>query len=281
MNKIDLAGLARKKAGAGPKRTVHFRPIHPTQGAVDDLERLIVKAHRQVWTEARKHLLPVAKEASKAMADDEAGRLTSTLKLIRNILASALAGIAIDWTLQRIFEGEEQRHRRRMVEQVKSRVGIDLQHIISRDDLSEAIALSVQKSVSAIQGLNDDVAKMVERKILDAVLAGSSAPALAKILSDSFGWSIRRARLIARDQIASFNGNLNRLRQTQLGIKEYSWKNTGDERVRGNPDGKYPNARPSHWDREGKRFRWDTPPEGGHPGEAVLCRCVGIAILEY
>lgn len=32
-------------------------------------------------------------------------------------------------------------------------------------------------------------------------------------------------------------------------------------------------ARSSHAEREGKIFRWDDPPEGGHPGEDSNCRC--------
>ena len=59
-----------------------------------------------------------------------------------------------------------------------------------------------------------------------------------------------------------------------------AWRSYFDERVRGNPSGKYPKAEPSHWARNGKAFRWDSPPEGGAPGEEVLCRCYGEAILD-
>ncbi|MFQ5443539.1 MAG: phage minor head protein [Nitrospinales bacterium] len=33
------------------------------------------------------------------------------------------------------------------------------------------------------------------------------------------------------------------------------------------------NVRSSHAEREGKIFRWDDPPDGGHPGEDYGCRC--------
>ena len=49
--------------------------------------------------------------------------------------------------------------------------------------------------------------------------------------------------------------------------------NIADERVRGNPNGKYPNAKYNHWEREGQIFSVDEPPEDGHPGEPIRCRC--------
>lgn len=43
---------------------------------------------------------------------------------------------------------------------------------------------------------------------------------------------------------------------------EYIWRTEGDGKVR-----------PSHAERDGKKFSWDNPPEGGHPGDAPNCRC--------
>lgn len=43
---------------------------------------------------------------------------------------------------------------------------------------------------------------------------------------------------------------------------EYIWRTQGDGKVRS-----------EHAEREGKTFSWDSPPDGGHPGEAPNCRC--------
>ncbi|MCW8915521.1 MAG: phage minor head protein [Magnetovibrio sp.] len=42
----------------------------------------------------------------------------------------------------------------------------------------------------------------------------------------------------------------------------YIWHTQGDGKVR-----------ESHAERDGKKFSWDNPPEGGHPGEDYNCRC--------
>jgi SPP1 gp7 family putative phage head morphogenesis protein len=77
-----------------------------------------------------------------------------------------------------------------------------------------------------------------------------------------------RAELIARDQTLKLNGAITQARQEDAGVEEYEWSTSGDERVR-----------ETHQANEGKRFRWDSPPETGHPGEDYQCRCVAIAVL--
>ena len=50
-----------------------------------------------------------------------------------------------------------------------------------------------------------------------------------------------------------------------MGIKQYIWSTSGDERVRD-----------SHAENDGKIFSYDDPPPTGHPGDEINCRCVAI-----
>lgn len=77
-----------------------------------------------------------------------------------------------------------------------------------------------------------------------------------------------RATLIARDQTISLYGQINKKRQQNVGIEEYVWATSNDNRVRD-----------QHADREGERFSWAVAPEDGHPGEAILCRCSAFPVL--
>lgn len=99
------------------------------------------------------------------------------------------------------------------------------------------------------------------------------------LLTDREAVSASRADLIARDQTLKTLGTINETRQTAIGITQYRWVTSRDERVRGNPDGRYPDADPSHYDRDGEVFDWDSPPEGGHPGEDFQCRCIAVGII--
>lgn len=74
-----------------------------------------------------------------------------------------------------------------------------------------------------------------------------------------------RAALIACDQVGKLNSQLAQYEQVNQGVKSYIWQTMMDNRVR-----------PEHAERQGKRYYWDDPPSGGHPGWAIRCRCSSI-----
>ena len=82
----------------------------------------------------------------------------------------------------------------------------------------------------------------------------------------SSGYNLRR---LTRDQTQKQISNLTQARHRQMGIVEYRWSTSEDERVR-----------EEHAANNGKVFRWDTPPPiTGHPGNDILCRCVERPII--
>ena len=62
--------------------------------------------------------------------------------------------------------------------------------------------------------------------------------------------------------LRAFAGAINQLRQEELGVESYIWRSQDDAKVRD-----------LHAGYDDQAFRWDSPPEGGHPGEAFNCRC--------
>ena len=67
-----------------------------------------------------------------------------------------------------------------------------------------------------------------------------------------------------------------------LDIDRYEWRTMLDERVVGNPAGRYPHGNSdhgNHWERHGKIFRFSNPPSDGNPGEAINCRCVAVPMM--
>ena len=78
-----------------------------------------------------------------------------------------------------------------------------------------------------------------------------------------------RAELIARDQTLKTLGGINEVRQREAGVNSYTWSTSNDERVR-----------EEHQELEGQVFSWDSPPEPGHPGEPIQCRCIAIPVID-
>ncbi len=104
--------------------------------------------------------------------------------------------------------------------------------------------------------------------VLDELGPGVRWEEAASRIAERVDVAESRAELIARDQSLKATGEINEIVQTSAGIEEYEWSTSGDNRVRD-----------EHEEREGRVFSWDDPPEDGHPGEAINCRCVAIPIL--
>lgn len=79
-----------------------------------------------------------------------------------------------------------------------------------------------------------------------------------------------------RNTMGNFLADAAVKRAEDFNVEEYEWSTRKDNRVRGKPGGLYPNAKYSHYHREGLVFRYDDPPPDGNPGEPDGCRCQGI-----
>lgn len=136
--------------------------------------------------------------------------------------------------------------------------------------LNDEIAAFVSSNVGLITSISENHFNRIEGIITRGAQRGALGTNIAKDIQKSFGVSKNKARFIARDQTAKFNSDLSRLRQTSVGVEEYIWSTSRDERVR-----------PTHRAKEGRKFRWSDPPsDTGHPGEDFNCRCVAIPVFE-
>ena len=80
------------------------------------------------------------------------------------------------------------------------------------------------------------------------------------------GYNLRR---LVRDQTNKTIGKFSETRQVALGIRQYLWSTASDERVRR-----------SHAEKEGNVYAWGLPPpDTGHPGEDINCRCIASPII--
>ncbi len=135
--------------------------------------------------------------------------------------------------------------------------------------LRPKIEAFVFNNVGLIKDITDKAARDLQVMIMARVEAGDSVRALEKAIQKKLDTTKSRARFIARDQVSSLNGKLTELRQTEAGVEEYIWRSTNDGA-----------DRPSHLANNGKRFRWDDPPDTGHPGEDFQCRCTAEPVLD-
>ena len=146
--------------------------------------------------------------------------------------------------------------------------GIDI--FVDEPWLGDQLKLFSSQNAQLIRSLPEQELERVAGDIERGLQQGVRFTDIAKGIQKSFGITRRRATLIARDQTTKLNASLTRLRQQEVGVEEYVWQTSGDERVR-----------PTHRANDGKKFRWDSPPKvTGHPGNDVNCRCVALPVLD-
>lgn len=149
--------------------------------------------------------------------------------------------------------------------------------ILSEPWLGPKAESFIADNVDLITSIRSDYHQRMQRFVARAVDRGTLNQDFAGQIERIFGEEIAkvtsntraRARLIARDQTAKLNSQLNQARQQTMGFTHYRWRTSGDERVR-----------ESHAVKNGEIFAWDSPPsDTGHPGEDFQCRCYAEPII--
>lgn len=149
---------------------------------------------------------------------------------------------------------------RQLNKQLLETIGVDV--VGGEPELAPVIAAFTKENVSLMRSASQDLLSTTESQLMRALSDGVRPEGLAKIIAERGEVSESRAALIARDQVGKLYGDLNRVRQTGIGVTGYIWRTVKDNRVR-----------EEHEQRDGKPFDWKNPPSDGHPGEAINCRC--------
>jgi SPP1 gp7 family putative phage head morphogenesis protein len=142
--------------------------------------------------------------------------------------------------------------------QVRAAYGVDI--LRGEPQLAGMLQAWEQENLALIKSIPDRIIEQMRGEMVRAFTQGASMKDLAKIVQDRAGVGRSRAELIARDQIGRLNGQLAEMRQRSVGIDEYIWRTSQDERVR-----------PTHRVRDGKTYKWSDP--GIKPGSEIRCRC--------
>jgi len=186
---------------------------------------------------------------------------TLNLKVIGDLPDSAIERIA-----ERHGLDVSQKSATIIKSQYKSVTGVDI--FFNEPWLRPKLKTFTSSNVRLIKGIRDEALKNLEGVIFRGVSRGQSLADIQKDVQKTLGVTKRRAKLIARDQTASLNGELTKLRQQEVGVTRYRWQTARDERVRD-----------EHVDNSGQFFEWSDPPSTGHPGEDINCRCIAIPVF--
>lgn len=173
--------------------------------------------------------------------------------------------------------------------------GIDISKLPDFIGYKQFINSMIEKNISEIKYLRTDTIHKLEMSLRTSIEQGKSISQVTNQIMQAGQITKKRAATIARNEIKNITSQLNQRRSVNAGFEIYEWMTAGEQRVRGNPNGLYPKARPSHWIMEGMYCRYDndnvySPDQGktwkkrtakmpkGKPGDDINCRCVEINI---
>lgn len=248
------------------------------------------KVERDIFAELERLLLPIVQDVAGIFpeidATEDVAVVMQTLDEVKNKWARALdsriTAISDQWTRD-ISEQDKEK----LEKSLAKTLAVDNVYILDEENVADAV-IQMQEEMRTIlrtipEKYIDSVQKATFQSFFQIPLPENRS--LLEEIIELSGIAYERAKVIARDQTNKFTSVLAEARQTDLGIEEYIWRTAEDQRVVGNPSGKYPKVydpmmHGNHFARNGKIFRWDSPPEDGHPGWAIQCRCYAEPILD-
>lgn len=248
--------------------------IKPPKAIEWEARRAINRALEEFYAE-----LDYFKEHVEGYTPAQASRILSELQEKWAVRLTPQADIiSANW-----LKAIDDRQKKKTMEMLRGALGVDIQTIFEDPIVQQGLDNMRLEAAYLIKTIPyDSIGKVAERVF--QYYRGEPMPegrTLTQQLKEEFNITYERAKRIARDQTNKMNGNLTQIRQTGLGIEEYIWRTARDQRVVGNPSGFYPKGNRvhgNHWEREGKVFRWDTPPKDGVPGSAINCVLGNIKI---
>ena len=258
-----LAGRKKKKR----KFTLKSKyPKRIEQQYKKKLQQSIAKITRQINSD----LIPLLKKRNDSIEDD-------ILRAIDKILNSVNTGLTVN--AEDIAAAVEANK----VDELAKTIGVDLFAKTASMDFSEIIRVWAANQQLLITKMTSDYISRVSSITSAGFKEGLTHKVVAKEIRSATGINMRKAALIARNEIGNLNGQITVKRNQDLGIKAYIWRTARDERVRGNPSGLYPKANPNHHKREGKTysFKEGAGARDKHPAYGINCRCFAESVIVF
>lgn len=250
------------------------RPLRPTGVQLTyltELKRILKLAKRLVKERLYPRLPDLIERANPTRTDaaqPPGKRINSIFDQISEALFKRVNPKRNEGILQKIANLTAAHQRSELSKQVAVPLAV-----VADKGLKAAVAHFTAENVALIESLGQTYLDQVEQTVLRGMAAGTRHEDLAVEIEERYSVAEDRAKTIARDQVNKFNGSLNELRQTNLGITSFIWRTVKDSRVRS-----------THADLEAEEFDWSEPPENEDgveiiPGSEINCRCFAEPVL--
>jgi SPP1 gp7 family putative phage head morphogenesis protein len=260
--------------GKPHRRRAMPRQIHPNGVAFDYRQSIIaIQKHARAMVNGR--VVPRLKmwemEAGTWKLDSAGSEATDLFASMSERFFEEFPNKDLAHLSNRIAHNTSRFQKEQLGRQIKSALAVDV--FKSEPWLESKAADFTAENVALIRSIPERYFTEIQSAVMRGVRKGDRPSTIAAAFEDRYRVSESRAQLIAKDQVGKFFGELNKQRQTDLGVESYIWGTSEDERVRA-----------SHEELDGEEFDWSDPPtvdeEEATPGSPILCRCQALPQLD-
>ena len=274
------------------KRVFKGKPVKISQGPELDYYKFL----RFMVEQIKERFLNIAVEGMDTVAVSEvihdesvASKLNRYLREIRGKINGQFDKERMIKVIAGIIGRTDREHRSKYVTMMQYGFGIDIAKLPEFKAYKQFINMAIKKNLAEITSLKQETLNKLERSLRTSIQKGKSIPQVREDIIHNSGVTKKKATMIAREEIKNVTVMLTKKRFQNVDINMVEWLTSEDERVRGNPSGRYPNVRPSHYVMDHKIVRLDDPTvysDDGikwkkrtdimpkdFPGDAIGCRC--------
>lgn len=250
----------RKSRNAKPRRSNKKYRAYERQ-----LERLGVSMVRAFQAEIKKTVMPRVKELQQSYEqenivfrqDNSIDRIRIQ-RLLELASTSAFGSFDKNSLLKKItdiYKSLGENYAKDLERMILSVAPDNLNALAISENLQRVLEESTNQTVQTLLETQQDLVTRTQATIAEGLQNGQRWETIAKQLSSSVGESpayrsaVNRAKFVARNEVTTALGELNREQQAQAGIELYRWQTSEDERVR-----------PTHRDLDQRIFSWSSSP---------------------
>jgi len=216
--------------------------------------------------EAMKHivmerLLPALKSKENEYTND--GIIDDIMMMFESLRNSGGVKNAIQIASEMVRKTDNL-NREKVLQQLNQKLGVDLPTTFAKEGIEPIIKANIAKNATLIKSIPEEFVKNIESIIYSGVTTGATYKSIEEQIKGTegiksvFGKLDDRIKLIARNEVSSINGQINKVRMQNIGVTKFEWVTAGDERVRD-----------SHADLDGQVFDWNNPPTNER-GEKII-----------
>jgi SPP1 gp7 family putative phage head morphogenesis protein len=248
----------KKRLKKTSRKALEGKGVQPSESLDDFYLAQLSRVARTLKAATQAAVIPILNREKSKLLDAKDPLIEAVNKMQRRFENLA---IAREIATSVVNKGNRQ-HKKAFLADVEKKLGIDVNRVLSDKKLKRLLDRKIDDNIRLIQSIPKEHFARVRAAILQGRRKKDTEFSIKRDLQKIAGITKNRAKLIARDQVSKLNGELNKLRQTDIGVTHYRWRTARDARVR-----------PTHKANEGRVFAWSDPPPTGHPGEDVNCRC--------